>query len=101
LIPACHPSGGARAAICSSVGVRELLAGVALVAIVDGADEAVVAASAAPDDTAGAALEGPGVVVSALIAFCCAEKVVEAIGQPTPGPSRFCRVTAAAFNRAL
>lgn len=76
--------------ICSSVGVRELLAGVALVAIVDGVD-----------DTAGAAFEGPGVVVSALIAFCCAEKVVEAIGQPTPGPSRFCRVTAAAFNRAL
>lgn len=38
--------------------------------------------------------------VSASIAFCCAEKVVDEMGHPTPGPSRFCKVTAAAFRRA-
>lgn len=81
LIPDCHPSGGARAAICASVGVVEPLAAVALASTTD-----EVA------DTAGVALEdvaGAGVDVSALIAFCCAVKVVEAMGQPTPAPSRF------------
>ena len=38
--------------------------------------------------------------VSASIAFCCAEKVVDEMGHPTPGPSRFCKVTAAAPRRA-
>lgn len=38
--------------------------------------------------------------VSASIALCCAEKVVDETGHPTPGPSRFCKVTAAAFRRA-
>lgn len=39
-------------------------------------------------------------VVSASIAFCCAENVVDEMGHPTPAPSRFCKVTAAAFRRA-
>lgn len=51
-------------------------------------------------DEAGTVLEFPVVDVSAPIAFPCAENVVEEIGQPTPGPSRFCKVTAAAFKRA-
>jgi len=76
----------------------EPLAEVTLVGI---AHEAAAIAGVALEDTVDAELEDPGVVVSALIAFCCAEKVVEAMGQPTPGPSRFCRVTAAAFKRAL
>lgn len=46
----------------------------------------------------GAALGGRG--FPACIACCCAEKVVETIGQPTPGPFRFCKVTAAALRRA-
>lgn len=33
------------------------------------------------------------------IAFCCARNVVEAAGQPTPGPLRFWRVTIAACRR--
>lgn len=122
LIPDCHPSGGARVAICASVGDTELLveavgdtelveavlvgtaqpAGVVGVAVdiaetaLDdmGADEAIV-------DIEGIAPEDPVVDVSALIAFCWAEKVVEEMGHPTPGPSRFCRVTAAAFKRAF
>ena len=36
----------------------------------------------------------------AWIAFCCAENVVETMGQPTPGPLRFWSVTAAALRRA-
>jgi hypothetical protein len=75
----------------------ELFAGVVLITF----EEVVEIAAAALEETAGVAPEDPGVVVSALIAFCCAENVVEAMGQPTPGPSRFCRVTAAAFKRAL
>jgi len=73
------------------VGVTELLAEVVF-------DGTVTDAAA---DGAGVELEDTGVAVSALIAFCCAEKVVEEMGQPTPGPSRFCSVTAAAFKRAL
>ena len=37
---------------------------------------------------------------SASIAFCCAENVVDDMGHPIPGPSKFCKVTAAAFKRA-
>jgi len=36
-----------------------------------------------------------------LIAFWCAENVVDTIGQPFPVPFKFCSVTAAAFRRAL
>lgn len=98
-------------AICSSVGETEVLVEAVLVgtavlvetvglvrtpqpALEDmGVDEA-------GGDIKGVALEDPVVDVSAPIAFPCAEKVVEEMGQPTPGPSRFCRVTAAAFKRA-
>jgi hypothetical protein len=120
LIPACHPRGGARVAICSSVGetevlVEETLVGTAVLvtevfvgtpqsaAAVDIAEkdpEGTGVDEAAVDVDGGVALEDPLVDVSALIAFPCAEKVVEEIGQPTPGPSRFCKVTAAAFKRA-
>lgn len=34
------------------------------------------------------------------IACLCALNVVDAAGQPTPGPLKFCKVTAAAFRRA-
>lgn len=124
LIPACHPSGGARVAIWSSVGETEVLvevmpvgtavlvtevlvgtpqpAGVvdAAVDIAEKTLEDMVVDEATVDIGGGVALEDPLVEVSAPIAFPCAEKVVEEIGQPTPGPSRFCRVTAAAFKRA-
>lgn len=113
LIPACHPSGGARVAICSSVGETEVLVEVTLVgtAVLVGALQFVGVVNAAVDiaetkledmgvDAVGIALEFPVVDVSAPIAFPCAENVVEEIGQPTPGPSRFCKVTAAAFKRA-
>ena len=36
----------------------------------------------------------------ALIAAFWAENVVATIGHPFPGPSKFCRVTAAALRRA-
>jgi hypothetical protein len=41
-----------------------------------------------------------GFVVPALIAAACAWNVVETIGQPFPGPLRFCSVTLAALRRA-
>lgn len=110
-------------AICSSVGETEVLAEVTLVGTAvlvsevlvgtlqsAGVGAAVDIAETKPEDVGvdeasvdingGVALEDPLVDVSALIAFPCAEKVVEEIGQPTPGPSRFCKVTAAAFKRA-
>lgn len=48
----------------------------------------------------GVEVEDVVVDVSASIAFCCAEKVVDEMGHPIPGPSKFCKVTAAAFRRA-
>lgn len=104
-------------AICSSVGETEVLVEVTLVgtavlvtAVVVGTPQPAGVVGAAVDitekledmgvDEVGIALEFPVVAVSAPIAFPCAEKVVEEIGQPTPGPSRFCKVTAAAFKRA-
>lgn len=105
-------------AICSSVGETEVLVEVTLVgtavlvtAVVVGTPQPAGVVGAAVDitetkledmgvDEVGIALEFPVVAVSAPIAFPCAENVVEEIGQPTPGPSRFCKVTAAAFKRA-
>lgn len=91
-------------AICSSVGEAELLFEVMLVGTAALVAEVLVETpkpAGVADAAVGiAALEFPLVDVPALIAFPCAEKVVEEIGQPTPGPSRFCRVTAAAFKRA-
>jgi hypothetical protein len=50
---------------------------------------------------AGVAGAGAGVggAVPSWIAFCWARNVVEAAGQPTPGPLRFWRVTSAACIR--
>lgn len=44
--------------------------------------------------------DGDVVPDSSKIASCCAANVVEEIGQPTPGPCKFCKVTAAVFKRA-
>ena len=49
---------------------------------------------------AGAAGAGGGGAVPSWIAFCTATKVVDAAGQPTPGPRKFWRVTRAALIRA-
>jgi hypothetical protein len=43
---------------------------------------------------------GGGGGLPALIAATCAWKVVETIGQPCPGPCRFCNVSLAALKRA-
>ena len=51
-------------------------------------------------DTGGIAGGGGGGAVPALMAAACAWNVVETIGQPFPGPTKFCRVTLAAFIRA-
>ena len=57
-------------------------------------------ATGAEGETVGVLVEDVVFDVSASMAFCCAEKVVDEMGHPTPGPSRFCKVTAAAFRRA-
>ena len=83
------PSGGARASICAAVGAPE---------VEGGAGDA--------DDDAGTGVEvgegaaGDGVLVPALMAAAWAWNVVETIGQPFPGPLRFCNVTLAALRRA-
>ena len=43
---------------------------------------------------------GGGGGLPALIAATCAWKVVETIGQPFPGPFRFCNVSLAVLKRA-
>jgi hypothetical protein len=45
-------------------------------------------------------IRGAGGGLPALIAATCAWKVVETIGQPCPGPFRFCSVSLAALKRA-
>ena len=87
--PAVKPSGGASASICEAVGALEVEGGVG-----------------DADDDAGTGVEvsegvaGGGVLVPALIAAAWAWNVVETIGQPFPGPLRFCNVTLAALRRA-
>lgn len=51
-------------------------------------------------ETVGVVTEDVVFDVSASIALCCEENVVDEMGHPTPGPSKFCKVTAAAFRRA-
>lgn len=83
------PSGGARASICEAVDTPEVEGG-----------------AGDTDDDAGTGVEvgegvaGGCVLVPALIAAAWAWNVVETIGQPFPGPLRFCNVTLAALRRA-
>lgn len=58
------------------------------------------AATAELEATPGADEAGVAVSVPSLIALFCAAKVVETMGHPTPGPSKFCNVTAAALSLA-
>lgn len=53
-------------------------------------DETGTASDGAADDA------GAGALPPLLIAFCCACKVVETAGHPTPGPFRSCSVINAA-----
>jgi hypothetical protein len=81
------PSAGARASICATDGVPEVG-----VAVGDATGDASVEAGEA-------VVCGDG-GVPALMAAACAWKVVDTIGQPFPGPLRFCSVTDAALRRA-
>ena len=49
---------------------------------------------------AGAECAGCEGEAGACKAFCCAKSVVDATGQPSPGPFRFWRVSIAAWTRA-
>ena len=80
------PSGGARASICEAVGA---------LGVEGGAGDDAGAGFEAGEGVA----EG-GVLMPALIAAACAWNVVETMGQPFPGPLRFCSVTLAALRRA-
>ena len=98
------PSWGASASICAGVGVPE----------VDGAGGGAAASTGAgegeragdEDEVVGlgegedGGTTGCGKGLPALIAATCAWKVVETIGQPCPGPFRFCSVSLAALKRA-
>lgn len=68
------------------------------VAAADALDEATteIVAADALDEAAGAA----DTSVPSEIALLCAAKVVETMGQPAPGPCKFCKVTAAALSLA-
>jgi hypothetical protein len=85
------PSGGARASICEAVGALEVEGE-------GGLDDAKEGARDGAE--AGEGVTGGGRLVPALIAAAWAWKVVETIGQPFPGPLRFCSVTLAALRRA-
>ena len=99
------PSGGATASICAGVGAPE----------VDGAGDGVAASEGVgegegecagdgededEDEDEDEGITGGGGELPALIAAFCAWKVVETMGQPFPGPLRFCSVSLAAFKRA-
>jgi len=114
--PACKPKGGTKAgstpleldaAVADAIGADEATCTAvesAFVTVVAGALEEAATEVAAADeadetadtvDKAVAAEDEPSAPAS--IALACAEKVVETMGQPTPGPLRFCKVTAAAL----
>ena len=104
--PEVKPSWGASASICAGVGVPE----------VDGAGGGTAASTGAGEgertgdededvdlgegDGEDGGTTGCGKGLPALIAATCAWKVVETIGQPCPGPFRFCSVSLAALKRA-
>ena len=110
--PAVKPSGGASASICAGVGVPDV-DGAGGAAASKGGDEGVgdededeCAGEEDEDECAGdeddddEGITGGGGELPALIAAFCAWKVVETMGQPFPGPLRFCSVSLAAFKRA-
>ena len=99
--PDWKPSWGASASICAGVGCPE----------VDGTGGSAAAATTGEGERAGDDDEdddddddgrttGGGGGLPALIAATCAWNVVETIGQPFPGPSRFCNVSLAVLKRA-
>lgn len=113
-LPATKPSWGARASICAAVtdddedGLADETIGepaLVVVGVTDGVEladrEVGVPVLLLGDDDGGDALVGGAAGVSALlIAAACSWNVVDAIGQPFPGPLRFCSVTLAVLRRA-
>ena len=105
--PEVKPSGGASASICAGVGVPEVDGAGGGAAASTGAGEGERAGDEDEDDDdeededededGGTTRGGRG--LPALIAATCAWKVVETIGQPCPGPFRFCSVSLAALKR--
>ena len=61
---------------------------------------ALLFVDACDDDGGDALVGGAAVVLALLIAAACSWNVVDAIGQPFPGPLRFCSVSLAALRRA-
>ena len=105
--PEVKPSWGASASICAGVGVPEVDGAGGGTAASTGAGEGECAGD--EDEDVGLGLgagegedggtTGCGKGLPALIAATCAWKVVETIGQPCPGPFRFCSVSLAALKR--
>ena len=103
------PSWGASASICAGVGVPEVdgAGGGAAVSTGAGEGEGECAGDEDKDEDVGlgegegedGGTTGCGKGLPALIAATCAWKVVETIGQPCPGPFRFCSVSLAALKR--
>jgi hypothetical protein len=97
------PSWGASASICAGVGVPEVDGAGAGAAASTGEGEGERAGDEDDDDgddDDDGRTTGGGGGLPALMAATCAWKVVETIGQPFPGPFRFCNVSLAVLNRA-
>lgn len=99
LTPAWKPRDGAKAAIWAADGGPAAAAPPAALLPAAGAAGAGAAAGVAAAE-AGPATTTVAGFWPALMAACWAVNVVETTGQPTPGPLRFWRVTAAALIRA-
>ena len=105
--PDWKPSWGARASICVGVGVPEVDGAGGAAAASTGAGEGERAGDEVEDDDEeedddedeDGGTTGGGRGLPALMAATCAWKVVETIGQPCPGPFRFCSVSLAALKR--
>ena len=97
------PSCGASASICAGVGVPEVDGAGGGAAASTGAGEGERAGGEDEDDDEDdedvGRTTGGGRGLPALMAATCAWKVVETIGQPFPGPFRFCSVSLAALKR--
>jgi hypothetical protein len=96
------PSWGASASICAGVGVPEVdgTGGGAAASTGEGEGEGERAGDEDEDEDEDEGIRGAGGGWPALIAATCAWKVVETMGQPCPGPFRFCSVSLAALKRA-
>ena len=104
--PEVKPSWGASASICAGVGVPEVDGAGGGTAASTGAGEGERTGDEDEDVDLGegegedGGTTGCGKGLPALIAATCAWKVVETMGQPCPGPFRFCSVSLAALKRA-